>query len=466
MQGHTCQGGLPGPSPHREVLVQQLISALDDLAPETRREALVQLLAVAPPLDTSRPPAQRGLNLHCHTIYSYNGYGYAPASLAWLARTQGWYALGTVDFDVLDGVDETLWACQQAGLRGAAGLETRAYLADRPELTYNSPGEPGVMYYVGMGFCSSQPPQAARPILDDLRARAEARNREMVALLNDYLSPVTVAYDKDVVPLTPSGNATERHLLIAYDAAARRRFPERTKLVAYWADKLDMPPDRVEAFLGDAPHPHDAIRAKLMKQGGVGYMAPGPDTFPALGTVIAAIAACDALPCYAFLDGQSDGEAEMANLLEDLVSRGTLGLVAIPDRNWNTSDAEKQHQLVAKFHATLDLAQRMGLPVFIGTEMNKPGQLLLDDLSVPALAPYAQQFVEGADLIHAHTVLEGLCGAGYTSPWARAWLPERRQRAAFYAQLGSLLEPQARNQWPLTGDLVASGPEAILASLR
>jgi hypothetical protein len=444
--------------------VQPPNAALDDLTPQTRRDALVRLLAAALPLDDARSPVQRSLNLHCHTIYSYNGYGYAPSSLAWLARSQGWYALGTVDFDVLDGVDETLWACDQVGVRGAAGIETRAYLPDRPHLTYNSPGEPGVMYYVGMGFGTSEPPAAARPVLEDLRARAEARNREMAALLNGYLAPVVVDYDLDVVPLTPSGNATERHLLIAYDAAARRHFSQRTALVGYWAAKLGMTPDAVDAFLGDAPHPHDAIRAKLMKQGGVGYMAPGPDSFPPLDTVIAAIAACGALPCYAFLDGLSDGEADMAALLEYLVMRGTLGLVAIPDRNWNVGDLARQRTLVGRLHATLDLAHDLGLPVFIGTEMNKPGQLRLDDLGVPALAPYASQFVQGADLLHAHTVLQALHGAGYLSDWAQGWLPERRQRTAFYAALGNRLDPQTRDRWRLGDESLAAGPEALLAS--
>jgi hypothetical protein len=37
----------------------------------------------------------------------------------------------------------------------------------------------------------------------------------MISRLNVFLDPVMVDYDRDVLPLTPSGNATERHLLVA-----------------------------------------------------------------------------------------------------------------------------------------------------------------------------------------------------------------------------------------------------------
>ena len=50
-------------------------------------------------------------NMHCHTFFSFNAYGYSPTSLAWLARQRGYKLMGIVDFDVLDGVDEFLDAC-------------------------------------------------------------------------------------------------------------------------------------------------------------------------------------------------------------------------------------------------------------------------------------------------------------------------------------------------------------------
>ena len=40
-------------------------------------------------------------NLHCHTFYSYNGYGMSPQAIAWKAYKNNLYSIGIVDFDVL-----------------------------------------------------------------------------------------------------------------------------------------------------------------------------------------------------------------------------------------------------------------------------------------------------------------------------------------------------------------------------
>ena len=101
------------------------------------------------------PPPVDAVNMHCHTFFSYNGYGYSPTALAWLGRREGFQAMGIVDFDVLDGVDEFLDACETVGLRGSAGLETRVYVPEFADREINSPGEPGVCYQMGIGFASS-----------------------------------------------------------------------------------------------------------------------------------------------------------------------------------------------------------------------------------------------------------------------------------------------------------------------
>lgn len=430
-----------------------------------RRQALQDLLAAPGAARAAVPlPPRPGVNLHCHTTYSYNGYGLSPMALAWLARREGWYALGTVDFDVLDAVDETLEACRCLGIRGCAGLETRVFDSAQPEVEFNSPGEPGILYYVGLGFTASQPTATqAQATLQAMRLGAEQRNREMVARINRYLDPVQVDYDRDVLPLTPLGNATERHILIAYDQAARRAYPSRQALTAFWAQRLEMPVEAVERFLGDAPFPHDAIRSKLMKRGGVGYIPPRPESFPPLAEAQAAILACGAIPSYPFLDGLSGGEGRLGDLLERLAAQGMGALTVIPDRNWNLPDAHERELKVAKLHQALALAQALDLPVVVGTEMNKHGQRLLDDFEAEALRPYYERFIWAADWLYGHTALHSARGIGYASAWAGGWLPQRRERNAFYARAGRLLPPGSDLAWRLPPDAVEGGPGAVLA---
>ena len=122
---------------------------------------------------------------------------------------------------MLDAVDEFLAACDRVGVRGSAGIETRVYVPEFATREINSPGEPGVLYHMGIGFTAGQvtDPEAAA-ILAAMRARAENRNRDMLARLNAHLAPVAVDYERDVLPLTPAGNATERHMLAAIIQAA------------------------------------------------------------------------------------------------------------------------------------------------------------------------------------------------------------------------------------------------------
>jgi len=271
-----------------------LESRLNNFDPAIRAEALDDLLAGA----TLALPTETA-NLHCHTFYSFNAYGHSPTSLAWLAQRQRMKLIGMVDFDVLDAVDEFLVACDRAGVRGTAGIETRVYLPEFAAHEINSPGEPGVLYHMGVGFISSSVPDDVAPILADLRARAEQRNRQMVERVNAYLAPVMIDYDTDVLPLTPSGNATERHMVMAYISAANRQVDDP---VTFWANRLGMTVEQLASLMQDAPKLQNTVRSKLMKQGGVGYVQPDAGSFPSLNDFHTLITACGALPCAAWLD--------------------------------------------------------------------------------------------------------------------------------------------------------------------
>jgi hypothetical protein len=249
-------------------------------------------------------------------------------------------------------------------------------------------------------------------------------------------------------------------MLQAYVQAAERTV---TDLATFWADKLNLTPAQVATQIGDGPKFQNIIRAKLMKKGGVGYVQPGPDTFPSVEEFHHLIVACGALPCAAWLDGISAGEQAIEELLELLIGKGVVALNIVPDRNWNIADPEQKRLKLQKLYEVVELAQKLDLPLNIGTEMNAYGQKLVDDFDVPELAPIREAFLNGAYFIYGHTVAQRALGLGYQSQWAEMHLPNRRERNAFYTELGRRVEPGAASlaRWPQVKP--APAPADILA---
>ena len=410
-------------------------------------------------------PAERDIaNMHCHTFYSFNAYGHSPTSLVWLAKTLALKLIGMVDFDTLDGVDEFLEACETADVRGSAAVETRVYIPEFAAREINSPGEPGIFYHMGIGLASGRIPDAVKHIAQAMRERAEQRNRAMLAKINAHLAPVTVDYEADVLPLTPAGNATERHMLVACMQAAQRHYQGQA-LIEFWSSRLDTAPDKIAAIVSDAPALSNLIRAKLMKKGGVGYAQPNPANFPTVEEYHQLILACGALPCATWLDGLSPGEQAEEELLNLLIGKGVVALNIIPDRNWNISDPAMRQTKVSELRKVVALARQLDLPLHIGTEMNAFGNKLVDDFDAPELAPLRQDFMDGAFFIYGHVMMQRASGLGYQSEWARACLPARRERNAFYAQVGRRAPPGRRGLAQLSAARPEMTPKQILGLL-
>lgn len=402
------------------------------------------------------------INMHCHTFFSFNAYGHSPLSLAWMAKRDGYKFVGIVDFDVLDGIDEFMRACDIVGVRGSAGIETRVYVPEIATREINSPGEPGVMYHMGIGFTSSQVPAAVAGFLADMCYRATARNQTMVARINAYLKPVTIDYERDVLPLTPVGNVTERHIVLAYIRAAERLIPNPE---TFWAEKLSIAPQEMRRPVSDATGLQTLIRARLMKRGGAGHTEPTPDMFPTVDEFHQFVEGCDALPCFPWLDGTSAGEESIGELLELLVRKGVVTLNIIPDRNWNIRESQARRRKLEKLYEIVQLAERRGLPLNVGTEMNSFGQKLADDLSVPELVPVRQAFLAGAHVIYGLTTLQRQLGLGYQSEWARTHFPSRLERNRFYAEVGYRVLPGATGMAHLQALGTKALPDEVLLAL-
>jgi hypothetical protein len=443
--------------------IAALEAELNDFDLAVRKQALTELNALAQEGAVSLEPEADVVNMHCHTFFSFNAYGYSPTALAWLARKRGFKLAGIVDFDTLDGVDEFLHACDTVGIRGTAGIETRVFVPEFATREINSPGEPGVYYHMGIGFTSSDVPEAVVGILHDLRTQAERRNRGIISRINAYLDPVLVDYERDVMPLSPVRGPTERHLVVAYIDAANRLVADP---VRFWSDKLAKEPKRMATLIHDSPRFQNLVRAKLMKRGGVGYVQPGPDTFPSVEEFHELVVACGALPCAAWLDGTSEGEQAIEELLELLIGKGVLALNIVPDRNWNIADSAVRAIKVDNLYQVVGLAEQLALPLNVGTEMNSYGQKLVDDFDAPELSPLREPFLEGAYFVFGHTVLQRALGFGYQSEWCKAHLPTRRKRNDFYARVGNLVQRGNEGRVRLTQLDVSMSPDEMLSNLR
>lgn len=431
----------------------RLEARLDDFRPEVRRESLERLCGLADRGEIRTGPEREIANLHCHSFFSYNGYGYSPSRLAWEGKKLGLKFMGIVDFDVLDGADEFLAACDLARLRGTAGLETRVFIPEFADRDINSPGEPGVAYIMGVGFASGAVPASAAGALADIRRRAGERNRGILERINAYLAPLAVDYERDVLPATPSGNPTERHLVAKIFEKSLSALDDPA---LFWSARLDLPLDAVRREMAAPEAFQNAVRKKLMKRGGVGYVPPAAGTFPRVDEFCRLVQDCRALPCAAWLDGTSRGEQAMPELLALLIAKGIAAVNIIPDRNWNIADPREKAVRLDHLYRMVRLADALDLPVQVGTEMNSPGQKLVDDFDAPELEPVRDAFLRGARFIIGHVLMERRWGLGYRSPWAEKHLPSRKSRNIFYTAAGSL---------PAPGREAGAGPRAIDAGL-
>jgi hypothetical protein len=421
---------------------KELECNLNSFDAELRENSLVKLKESAVKEDIFSIDKKVPYNLHCHTFCSYNGYGYFPSYIAWLACKKLWFAAGIVDFDVLDGVEEFLTAAQTLDVRGVCGLETRAYVDDLAQDEINSPGEPGVAYHMGVGFTTFKLPEKQQKFLAGLKAKANARTENIVKLVNAYLSPVELDFKRAAAKLTPFGNITERHVCTAYREKAEEVFSDDNARAEFWAGKLSIDTASAIELIADPVKLEGTIRSKTMKSGGVGYVKASPESFPALQEMNDFTLACGAIPCIAWLDGMSDGEKNPGKLLDMHISHNAALLTIIPDRNWNFSDPEVKAAKTKCLDAIIAAAIERDMPIVIGTEMNAPGQKLVDDFDCDALKKHNETFTKGAAISFAHTLLTPL-QMGYLSNWAEENFADKAARNAFFADFGSNMTPQS-----------------------
>jgi hypothetical protein len=80
----------------------------------------------------------------------------------------------------------------------------------------------------------------------------------------------------------------------------------------------------------------------------------------------------------------------------------------------------------------------MNVPINIGTEANRRGQPVADDLGGTALGPYRETFLRGARVMVGQTLLLRFADFSYVGQAAEAEFPDMAARNAFFASVGAL----------------------------
>ncbi|NLJ48745.1 MAG: hypothetical protein GX428_04040 [Candidatus Atribacteria bacterium] len=433
--------------------VEKIESELDKFNVSDRKRAFLKLKTLVDQKKISLPNPSPKVNLHFHTFFSFNAYGYSPLHIIWRARKEGLAMAGSVDFDVLDAMEEFFWGGFEINLPVSSGIETRVYLPEFHDRELSSPKEPGVAYFMGNGFTRLPELETkAGQTLRYLKEIAQKRNRNVLEKVNSYLQKVTIDLEKDVLPLTPSGNPTERHLIMAFVIKADQIFSDQKEQRKFWSEKLEISIEKVENFLNHKPDFYDYIRSKLMKHGGVGYVKPDVGDFPTLEQVTDMIVDLGAIPSFSWLDGTRSGEKDPKELLDFCEAKGIETLFIVPDRNWDLPDQEESRLKLAKLYEIVEEAKRREFPIFVGTELNKFGQKFVDEFESPALTPVTPYFLRSAWILCGHIIMEKSSQRGYTSEWAKKTFQDRKTKNRFYYQVGQTV-PADRDQFKLIGSL-------------
>ena len=432
--------------------VAELERDLDSFSPEKRRKALEAAVGLLKSGAVKAAARSDIHNLHFHTFNSFNYRGFSPSRIAWEARKAGFAAAGIVDFDVLSGLEEFYGAGELLGLRTCVSMETRVRVRQYTGVELNSPGEPGVSYFMGVGFPREDPGPVLQEFQKGLQDTSQARNRALAERVNGLLDPVRLDWEKDVLPLTPSGNPTERHMCLAYARKAAALFPDRAALAAFWTGKLGKPvpekdlPEGVDLIL--------LIRAKTMKGA---RMPEGDNAFPWLEDAVKYVRGAGALPAHSWYDGTTAGEQDIERLLDTFMKAGCAVMNIILDRCYTPGVKDAR---VEALHRLVEACNVKNLPIVVGTEMNKHGQKLVDSFETAELAPLLPSFLNGAFIVYAHAMLKRYAGIGYLDPWAFRSFPDVYARNAFFGELGRLLRPGGESV--LAGCGNNSAPNAVL----
>ena len=160
------------------------------------------------------------VNNHIHTSFSFSPY--SPSKAAFMARSSGLKAAGSVDHDSISAAKEMVEACKAFGIGSTVGFELRVNFSGTflEEKKINNPDQLNSGYIVIHGVPHDRIDEVEQ-WLKPVNEERNKRNRKEVENLNSVLPSGLLElldFDRDVYPISEAvngGSITERHILCA-----------------------------------------------------------------------------------------------------------------------------------------------------------------------------------------------------------------------------------------------------------
>ncbi len=342
---------------------------LNDKNVEVRLDTLRKMVEAVP-----APEGGGHVNNHIHTTYSFSPY--SPTKAIWMARQSGLRTAGIMDHDSVGGCREFIEAGKIAGLATTIGVECRCSFANTPigGRRINNPDQDSIAYVTIHAIPHKYIDRVAEFFAPYTEKRNE-RNRKMVERIN-ALTPVTLDFEKDVVPLSnykEGGSITERHILFALALKLLDYSEDICGLLESMGVALS---EKVKGYLTDAENPHKAydllgvLKSSLIEK----IYIDATDECPDVRDIIALGKEIDAIVAYAYLGDVGDSvtgdkktqkfeDDYLPQLFETLHDLGFCAVTYMPSRN-------TMEQLLR----LKDFCKQYGLMEVSGEDINSPRQ--------------------------------------------------------------------------------------------
>ncbi len=352
------------------------IAILNKLNAPTKAERLANLAQV---LETTTFPeaVPQYINNHIHTTYSFSPY--SPTAAVYAARMEGLCTAGIIDHDSISGAEEFLEAAKLIGMPVTIGMEARISM-DGTRLQgrrTNNPDQVGVSYMTIQAV-----PHDKISVLTEFfkpyQAARHARNRKMIAKINDLLS-LDLDYDRDVLPLSEAqdnGGVTERHLMYALALRLEQEVGRGEAMVEKLASMGLQLSDKQKKQLLDTQYPFYAYDLLgILKSAFVPKIfIDATDECPKLSDMVKLCADVDAYLCYAYLGDVGDSvtgdkkaqkfeDDYLDDVFECLKEEGVKAVTYMPTRN-----------TPAQLERLRGLCDSYGMFQISGEDINSPRQ--------------------------------------------------------------------------------------------